>query len=186
MSLQSSPSPSPDPLPVAQGGAARSLQSDPTWRRVRGTATSTLGRVLIVALGLKLVVGVLGSAAPGWLRVLDVAGSIVLVVAFGYLLVRILAVVQRRLLWRVRRRLVLSYILVGFVPIVLIVSFFLLIGLLVAGTVSSSRVQVSFENVVADPAGLAVTTAVDLRGLVDQSDVPAASWTSGTSRRPAA
>ena len=173
MSLQSSPSPSPDPLPVAQGGAARSSQSDPTWRRVRDTATSTLGRVLIVALGLKLVVGVLGSAAPGWLLVLDVAGSIVLVVAFGYLLVRILAVVQRRLLWRVRRRLVLSYILVGFVPIVLIVSFFLLVGLLVAGTVSSSRVQVSFENVVADAAGLAVTTAVDLRGLVDPSDVPA-------------
>ena len=173
MSLQSSPSPSPDPLPVAPDGAARSSQSDPTWRRVRGTATSTLGRVLIVALGLKLVVGVLGSAAPGWLRVLDVAGNIVLVVAFGYLLVRILAIVQRRLLWRVRRRLVLSYILVGFVPIVLIVSFFLLVGLLVAGTVSSSRVQASFENVVADAAGLAVTTAVDLRGLVDPSDVPA-------------
>jgi hypothetical protein len=32
---------------------------------------------------------------------------------------------------------------------------------------------VSFENVVADAAGLAVTTAVDLRGLVDPSDVPA-------------
>ena len=167
MSLQSSPSPPSGPLPGAQGGAATSSRSDPTWRGVRDTATSTLGRVLIAALGLKLVVGVLGSAVPGWLRVLDVGGSIVLVVALGYLLVRIPALLQRRLLWRVRRRLVLSYVLIGFVPIVLIVSFFLLAGVLMLGTESSSRVQLSFEDVVDDAAGLAATTAVDLRGLAD-------------------
>ena len=167
MSLQSSPSPPSGPLPGAQGGAATSSRSDPTWRGVRDTATSTLGRVLIAALGLKLVVGVLGSAVPGWLRVLDVGGSIVLVVALGYLLVRILVLLQRRLLWRVRRRLVLSYVLIGFVPIVLIVSFFLLAGVLMLGTESSSRVQLSFEDVVDDAAGLAATTAVDLRGLAD-------------------
>ena len=167
MSLQSSPSPPSGSLPGAQGGAATSSRSDPTWRGVRDTATSTLGLVLIVALGLKLVVGVLGSVVPGWLRVLDVGGSIVLVVALGYLLVRILALLQRRLLWRVRRRLVLSYVLIGFVPIVLIVSFFLLAGVLMLGTESSSRVQLSFEDVVDAAAGLAATTAVDLRGLAD-------------------
>ena len=167
MSLQSSPSPPSGPLPGAQGGAATSSRFDPTWRGMRDTATSTLGRVLIVALGLKLVVGVLGSVVPGWLRVLDVGGSIVLVVALGYLLVRILVLLQRRLLWRVRRRLVLSYVLIGFVPIVLIVSFFLLAGVLMLGTESSSRVQLSFEDVVDDAAGLAATTAVDLRGLAD-------------------
>ena len=87
-----------------------------------------------MTLGFKLMVGVLGGAAPGWLRVLGSAGSVVLVVALVYLLVRILALLQRRLLWRVRRRLVLSYILIGFVPIVLIVSFFLLSGMLMLGT----------------------------------------------------
>ena len=137
---------------------------------MRGTETSTLGRILIGTLGFKLVVGVLGGAAPGWLQALDSAGTIVLVVAIGYLLVRILALLRRRLLWRVRRRLVLSYVLVGFVPIVLIVSFFLLVGLLVAGTVSSSRVQLSFEQVVDDAAGLAATTAVDLRVLADPAE----------------
>ena len=167
MPLQSSSSPPSGPLPGAQGGSATSSRSDPTWRGVRDTATSTLGRVLIVALGLKLVVGVVGSAVPGWLRVLDVGGSIVLVVALGYLLVRIFALLQRRLLWRVRRRLVLSYVLIGFVPIVLVVSFFLLAGVLMLGTESSSRVQLSFEGVVDDAAGLAATTAVDLRGLSD-------------------
>ncbi len=145
------------------------------WSRwcVRGTATSTLGRILIGTLGFKLVVGVLGSAAPGWVQVLDSAGTIVLVVAIGYLLVRILAMLQRRVLWRVRRRLVLSYVLIGFVPIVLIVSFFLLVGLLVAGTVSSSRMQLGFEQIVDDAAGLAATTAVDLRGLAEPAELRA-------------
>ena len=167
MSSQSSASPPLGPPPAGQRGAAPSSGSVPAWRGVCGTATSRLGRVLIAVLVLKLVVGVLGSAAPGWLRALDVGGSIVLVVALGYLLVRILALLQRRLLWRVRRKLVLSYILIGFVPIVLIVSFFLLAGVLMLGTESSSRVQVSFAEVVDDAAGLAATTAVDLRALAD-------------------
>ena len=170
MSSQSSPSPPPGPQPGTHGGAAPSSPSDRTWWGVRVTATSTLGRILIGTLGFKLVVGVLGGAAPGWLQALDSAGTVVLVVAIGYLLVRILALLRRRLLWRVRRRLVLSYVLVGFVPIVLIVSFFLLVGLLVAGTVSSSRVQLSFEQVVNDAAGLAATTAVDLRVLADPAE----------------
>ena len=172
MSQQSSPSTASERTLPGAGRGGGTLSSDWQWRGWRETATSTLGRILLVTLGFKLVVGVLGPVAPGWLQVLDSAGTIVLVLALGYLLVRILALVQRRLLWRVRRRLVLSYILIGFVPIVLIVSFFLLVGLLVAGTVISSRVQVSFEDVVADAAALAVATAVDLRGLVDPGEVP--------------
>jgi sigma-B regulation protein RsbU (phosphoserine phosphatase) len=140
---------------------------------VRGTATSTLGRVLIGVIGIKLVVGVLGSATPSWLRVLDVAGNVVLVIAISYLLIRILPVLRRRLLWRVRRRLILSYVFVGFVPIVLVVSFFLLVGLLVAGTVSSLRVQASFEDAVTAATGLVGATAADLRGVVGVGDVPA-------------
>ena len=134
--------------------------SGATWRGLRATATSPLGLVLIVATGLKLVVG---GAAPGWLRVLDAASTIVLVVALGYLLVRILTALQRRLLWRVRRRLMLSYLLIGVVPIVLIVSFFLLAGVLTLGTVSSSLLRLSFEDVADDAAGLAAATAADLR-----------------------
>ena len=171
MSPQSSPSTAPGTLPVAQGGGVTSSQPDTGWRSVRSTATSTLVRILIVTIGLKVVVGVLGGAAPGWLTVLDAAGSIVLVVGLGYLLVRVLALLQRRLLWRVRRKLVLSYILIGFVPIVLVVLFFLMLGVLMLGTESSSRVQASFEDMVSDAAGLAATTAVDLRGLADPAAV---------------
>ena len=173
MPPQSSPSTASGTLPVAGRRGIPSSPSDRGWPGVGGAARSTLGRVLVVTLGLKLVVGMLGGVAPGWLGVLDSAGTIVLVVALGYLLVRILALLQRRLLWRVRRRLVLSYVLIGFVPIVLIVSFFLLAGVLMLGTVNSSLVQLSLEGVVEDAAGLAATTAGDLRGLADPVDVSA-------------
>ncbi len=134
-------------------------------------ASSPLGRVLILTVGFKLVVGVLGATAPVWLRVLDTVGTIVLVVSLGYLLARIVGLLQRRLLWRVRRKLVLSYIFISFVPIVLIVSFFVLAGLLMLGIVTSSLVQLSFEDVVDDATGLAATAAVDLRRPEGVADV---------------
>jgi UPF0716 family protein affecting phage T7 exclusion len=49
--------------------------------------------------------------------------------------------VKQRLLWRVRRKLTLSYIFVGFVPVLLIVVFFMLCGLLLFFNVSSYLVQ---------------------------------------------
>ena len=39
-----------------------------------------------------------------------------------------MAVAKRRLLWRVRRKLIISYIFIGFIPAMLIVAFFLLGG----------------------------------------------------------
>ena len=173
MSPQTSTSDASRTLPAAQGDGGRSSPSDPGSGGWRGAATSTLGRILIATIVFKLAVGALGGAAPGWLGVLDIGGSVVLVVALGYLLVRILAQLRRRLLWRVRRRLVLSYILIGFVPIVLIAAFFSLVGVVMLGAVSSSRVQVSFEQAVDDAAGLAAATVVDLRGVTDAAEARA-------------
>ena len=143
-------------------------------RRFRAVAASTSTRIVLAVTGLKVLVGVLGRAAPGWLRVLDSAGTIVLVLALGYLIVRILALLQRRLLWRVRRKLVLSYILIGFVPILLFVSFFLVAGALLLSTVSSSLVQRSFEDVMEDATELVAATVIDLRGRADPAQVRAA------------
>jgi len=44
-------------------------------------------------------------------------------------------------LWRVRRKLTLSYVFIGFVPVLLLASFFLLCGLLLFFNVSSYLVQ---------------------------------------------
>ncbi len=164
---QSSPSTAPGSRPVAPDAGSPPGPSGRTPRGARGPSNSTLRRVFVVALGLKLVVRLLDAATPGWLRTLDSVGTVVLTGALVYLLIRILELLRRRLLWRVRRRLVLSYVLIGFVPIVLIVGFFMLGGMLVLGTVKSSFVQLGFDEVVEDAAGLVATTVVDLRDVAD-------------------
>ena len=100
------------PVPPATGASAAPERSggpgEPPDRlsRVRAGAASLIGRALLATLGLKLVVATLGPAAPGWLRVIDSVGTTVVAVGLGYLLFRLLATLQRRLLWRVRRKLV--------------------------------------------------------------------------------
>ena len=85
------------PGPPATGASATPGRSgepgEPPDRlsRVRVVAASRVGRALLATLGLKLVVATLGPAAPGWLRVIDSVGAIVIAVGLGYLLFRLLA-----------------------------------------------------------------------------------------------
>jgi serine phosphatase RsbU (regulator of sigma subunit) len=65
-------------------------------------------------------------------------------------------------LWRVRRKLTLSYIFIGFVPILLIVAFFLLCGLLLFFNVSSYLVQSRVNALVDETRFLAEATAIEL------------------------
>ena len=169
--MSASPPPRSLPaLPVAARQRVRAAPPDDLRALLRVTATSLLGRVAGAALLLKLVASLLGDLAPAWLRIVDSAGTIVLAVALGVLLLRVLALLQRRLLWRVRRKLVLSYLLIGFVPILLLVSFFLLAGTLLLSTVTSLLVQLSFEDVVDDAGGLVRAASIDLAA--DQSAGP--------------
>ena len=136
-------------------------------------AASGPGLTILAVLVLKALIALFGGAGSGWLRVLDAAGTLALVAALGYLLVRMLNRLQQRFLWRVRRRLVLSYVLIGFVPILLSMVFFLVSGGLLLTTVSSSLVQLSFSDVMEDANELAAMTAVDLGGLVEPAAVRA-------------
>jgi serine phosphatase RsbU (regulator of sigma subunit) len=65
-------------------------------------------------------------------------------------------------LWRVRRKLTLSYIFIGFVPILLIVVFFLLCGLLLFFNVSSYLVQSRVNALVDETRFLAEATTIEL------------------------
>src|SRR5439155_977785 len=76
------------------------------------------------------VAGLALGAVPPFLGVVDTVAGIALAVGGAYFVVRLLVVAKRRLLWRVRRKLILSYIFVGFIPVILIASFFLLSGFL--------------------------------------------------------
>ena len=174
----SSTAPAPPPTPRGSergpgGGGRGRLRAavDALGEVAELFAASTPGLTILAVLGLKALIALFGGAGSGWLQVLDAAGTLALVVALGYLLVRMLNLLQQRFLWRVRRKLVLSYVLIGFVPILLSVVFFLVSGALLLTTVSSSLVQLSFSDVMEDANDLAAMTAVDLGGLVEPAEV---------------
>jgi serine phosphatase RsbU (regulator of sigma subunit) len=72
-------------------------------------------------------------------------------------------------LWRVRRKLTLSYIFIGFVPVLLVVVFFLLCGLLLFFNVSSYLVQSRVEALVDETRFLAEASAIELARTSDDS-----------------
>ena len=181
--LPASTAASPPPAPPGSGrGPGRAsgrnrlrLAIDALGETAELFASSVPGSTILAVLVLKALVSLFGggSAAPGWLRVLDTAGTVALVAALGYLLVRVLNLLQQRFLWRVRRKLVLSYVLIGFVPILLFGAFFLVSGLMLLSTVSSSLVRLSFTDVMDDASALAAMTSIDLRGRVDPEEAGA-------------
>src|SRR5678809_1795465 len=72
-------------------------------------------------------------------------------------------------LWRVRRKLTLSYIFIGFVPVLLIAVFFLLCGLLLFFNVSSYLVQSRVEALVDETRFLGEASAIELARTTDDS-----------------
>jgi len=92
-----------------------------------------VGRLFIISAALKLLVALLRlfGELPLLISVLSSAATIGLVISVSVFTWRLFLLTKRQLLWRVRRRLILSYIFIGAIPSLLIVIFFLLGGLLI-------------------------------------------------------
>ena len=123
------------------------------------------GRAILIGASVKLLVFVLGliGQPPAVVRLLDTAASIALVAAGVWFVARGVAVAQRHLLWRVRRKLIISYIFIGFVPAILIVAFFLLGGLLLFSNFSSYLLQTRLQALATQAQAIASTTAVEIQ-----------------------
>src|SRR5262245_9831237 len=74
-----------------------------------------------------------------------------------------MAFLKRRLLWRVRRKLLISYVFIGFIPAILIVAFFLLGGVLLFSNFSAYLVQTRFRALAERAASIAETTAAEIQ-----------------------
>jgi serine phosphatase RsbU (regulator of sigma subunit) len=102
------------------------------------------GRILLAGLAIKAATTLVGAVLPSAFAVLDgvdALGSLALLFVCGYALARGIVWAKRRLLWRVRRKLILSYFFVGLVPGLLIIAFFLLAGMLLFFNVSTYLLQ---------------------------------------------
>jgi hypothetical protein len=111
---------------------------------------SWAGRLFIIAASLKLIVAIIRSVAnvPGPIEVLSSAATIGLAVSVGYFVWRLFMLMKRRLLWRVRRKLILSYIFIGVVPALLIIAFFMLGAWVVTTNVSVYLFRDGYDDIV--------------------------------------
>src|SRR3954469_11939163 len=123
------------------------------------------GRAIVASVAVKALIFVYGlvAALPAFLRVIDTLASVVVAIGGAYFLVRGLAFAQRRLLWRVRRKLMISYIFIGFIPSLLIVAFFLLGGLFLFSNFSSYLVQNRVASIAEQLSTIATATAMEIQ-----------------------
>jgi len=134
---------------------------------VRGALLHTLpGRAIVVGLGVKIAVGVVGLAlgrVPQFLAVVDTVAGVAAACGLAYFAFRLIVLAKRRLLWRVRRKLILSYVFIGFVPALLLVAFSLLCGFLLFYSFSSYLVQSRLRALSEQARFLAQSAALEIQ-----------------------
>jgi sigma-B regulation protein RsbU (phosphoserine phosphatase) len=133
---------------------------------VRAWLTGTfVGRALLVGLAIKLL-ALLLSLIIGRSRGLDAfdaIGEVALVAAPIALAYRLYGDAKRRLLWRVRRKLILSYMFIGFVPVLLVIVLFLVSGALLFFNLGSYMLRNRITTVVEQTRFLAQSGAIDVQ-----------------------
>ena len=135
-------------------GSARPLLSRQPFRFLFRTR---LGKVFLALVVLRLL-RPLGLLPP----FIDGVVDLCLAVYVAGFLVRGVLALRSKLLWRIRRKLIISYLLIGMVPTVLILFFFLLSAYLVFGQVSSYILSASLEKTEAEAAQAADLAVADL------------------------
>ena len=101
------------------------------------------GRALVVGAAIRLLAS-LAQLVIGRTPLTDAVGTVgtlALLAGIGIFAARLIGLARRRLLWRVRRKLILSFIFVGLVPALLIIVFFALCGMLLFSSISSYVVE---------------------------------------------
>jgi sigma-B regulation protein RsbU (phosphoserine phosphatase) len=124
------------------------------------------GRAIVIGVAIRLAVYAIGTAmggVPVFLNVIDTVASIGLAVGAGYFGYRLILLGKHRLLWRVRRKLILSYVFIGFIPAALIVSFFLLSGFLLFYNFGSYLVQSRLRAIGDQARFLAQSTVLEIQ-----------------------
>lgn len=148
--------PAPDrPSPARRRAPAPA--SLPPGSDAHVTATDLLlhtwaGRLFLLSAGLKLLVAPFRIAGdpPAFVAAVSIAATIGLILAVSYFVWRLVVLMKRRLLWRVRRKLIISYIFIGVIPAALIVGFFLVGASTLAMNISAYMFKDGYDDVVSE------------------------------------
>jgi sigma-B regulation protein RsbU (phosphoserine phosphatase) len=122
------------------------------------------GRLFLGSAAIKVVAAVwrLTAAMPAGLRAISAAATIGLAIALGMFGWGLFVRVKRRLLWRVRRKLILSYIFIGVIPALLILVFFLFAGYIVFLNVSGYLFKDGYNAIVENARTSAQAAATEI------------------------
>ncbi len=134
---------------------------------VKGALLHTLpGRLIVVGAAIKIAIFTVSrviGALPAFLSVVDSVAGLAVAIGALYFLVRLTIMAKRRLLWRVRRKMLLSYFFIGVVPATLLVLFSLLCGFLLFYNFSSYLVQARLHSLSDRARFLAQSTALEIQ-----------------------
>jgi len=135
-----------------------------------------VGRLLLLALAIKVVVWTAraSGAASTLVSTVNAVSSALLLVALVLIGYRLYVHAKRLVLWRVRRKLILSYVFVGVVPVLLLVLFFSIAGLILIANVGGYMLRSRLSTVVERAQALAQTAAADLAHVRGPSETAAA------------
>ena len=143
-------------------------------RRALGqwVTSSFSGRALALGAAIKLAVVLMRMIVGNTigLAVLNVLGDIALVAGAVILAWRLFVDLRRVVLWRVRRKLTLSYIFIGFIPALLIIVFFVITGVLLLNSVSAFVIHNRVSALEREAASLAQIAASELKTARDPDD----------------
>jgi serine phosphatase RsbU (regulator of sigma subunit) len=122
------------------------------------------GRLLLLSGISLLVIWVVGQvvAVPPLLEAFRMVASLAVRVAVVWLAVLLIVRYRRKFLWRVRRKLILSYVFLGFVPVLLVVVFASVAAVLLHGTIAAYLFKEGLENIRDELHQVAASAAAEI------------------------
>ena len=122
------------------------------------------GRLFLAASAVRLVVLAIDrvAGAPPAISLIGTIAGIIIVVTALLFIVRGFLALRRQLLWRVRRKLIVSYVFIGLVPALLLLVFFLFGGQIIFTNVASYLFKSGYEGYVRSAQQIAQAAANDV------------------------
>ncbi len=122
------------------------------------------GRLFLAAAAVRLIVFAIDrvAGAPPAVSLIGTIAGIIIVVTALLFIGRGFAALRRQLLWRVRRKLIVSYVFIGLVPALLLLVFFLFGGQIIFTNVASYLFKSGYEGYVRSAQQIAQSAANDV------------------------
>jgi phosphoserine phosphatase RsbU/P len=122
------------------------------------------GRLFLASATIRLLLALVGSLVtlPAVPNLIAAVATLGILLSLAIFTVRLLRLANRRLLWRVRRKLIISYVFMGVIPAGLILVFFLFGGVVMFMNITTYLFKDGYDDFVDEVRVMAETSAVEI------------------------